>query len=83
MSAYASIRKDIADYLAKNYDIALDAISPDSTLEDIGVDSLGVLGLATLLENRHGLTFETTLMMQVRTFADFMELVRTKSARAG
>ena len=79
MSAYASIRQEIADYLAANFDVALDSVAPDSTLEDVGVDSLGVLGLATLLENKFGLKFENALMIQVRTVADLMDMVRAKS----
>ena len=80
MSAYASIRQEIADYLATNFDVALDSVAPDSTLEDVGVDSLGVLGLATLLENKFGLKFENALMIQIRTVSDLMELVKAKSA---
>ena len=81
MSQFAPIHQAIADYLAKNYDVALDAIAPESTFEDIGVDSLGVLGLVTLLENKFGLKFESSMLLEVRTFASLMEVVKTRSAQ--
>lgn len=79
MSVYASIQQEIANYLATNFDVAFDSIAPEATFEELGVDSLGVLGLATLLENKFGITFESGLMTQIRTFADLMEIVKAKS----
>ncbi len=80
MSAYASIQKDIAEYLAANYDIKLDAVAPEATLEELGFDSLGLLGIATLLENKYGLKFDTASMFRVETVTDLIELVKSKSA---
>jgi acyl carrier protein len=80
MSAFASIKHDIAEYLATNFDVVLESIAPDATLEDVGVDSLGILGIATLLENKYGIKFESAQMVQMRTFGDLMDLVEAKSA---
>jgi acyl carrier protein len=80
MSLYDSIRGDIAEFLAKNYALTLDAIAPESTLEDLGFDSLGLLGVATLLENKHRLKLESTSIMGVRTVGDLLALVKSKSA---
>jgi acyl carrier protein len=80
MKRFDAIRQDIAEYLAKNHGIALDSIAPESTLEDIGMDSLGVLGVATLLENKHGLVIESASMARLQTFADLIELVKAKAA---
>jgi acyl carrier protein len=78
---FDSIRGDIANYLAVNYDLALDSIAPDATLEDVGFDSLGVLAIATMLENKYGLSMEDGRMASVRTFSELMELVRVRSAK--
>ena len=83
MSVYLSIRADIAAFLAKNYDIKLDSIAPESTLEDLGFDSLGLLGVATLLDNKYGLKFDTESMVRVRTVTDLIELVKAKSTELG
>lgn len=80
MSVYDSIRADIREFLASNYDIELDSIPPQATLEDAGFDSLGLLGIATLLENKYGLKFESASMFRVETFTDLIELVKAKAA---
>jgi acyl carrier protein len=80
MSGFASIKHDIAEYLATNFDVVLESIAHDATLEDVGVDSLGILGIATLLENKYGIKFESAQMVQMRTFGDLMDLVKAKSA---
>lgn len=82
MSVFNAVRADIATYLATNYDIALDSIGPESTLEDAGFDSLGVLAVATMLENKYGISLDAGRMTELRTFADLMELVRARSAEA-
>jgi acyl carrier protein len=82
MLKYESIRRDVAEFLAANYDIALDSIGADATLEDLGFDSLGMFSVATLLENKHGLKFDTSMMAGVRTVGDLLELVKVQSARA-
>ena len=78
MSSFTSIRNAIAEYLTENHGISLDAIAPEATLEDVGVDSLGVLGIVTLLENKHGVSLDTAELMQLRTFGDLMGLVQAK-----
>jgi acyl carrier protein len=81
MSSFDAIRQEIADYLATNHGIALDSIAPEATFEGVGVDSLGMLGIATLLENKYGITFEMSEMMQLHDFSELMALVREKSAK--
>jgi acyl carrier protein len=81
MTVFDSIRGDIASYLAANYDLALDSIAPNATLNDVGFDSLGVLAIATMLENKYGLTMEDGGMTGVRTFTELMDLIRAKSAQ--
>jgi acyl carrier protein len=80
MSSFTSVRQAIAEYLVENHGVALDSIAPEATLEDVGVDSLGVLGIVTLLENKHGVSLETAELMQMRTFGDLMGLVQAKLA---
>ena len=78
MSVYDAVRADIQQFLAENYEIELDALSPDATLEDSGFDSLGLLGIATLLENKYGLKFDTHSMFRVQTFKDLIAVVKAK-----
>jgi acyl carrier protein len=78
MSVYDSVRSDIEEFLASNYEIELETLSPDATLENSGFDSLGILGIATLLENKYGLKFDTHSMFRVQTFNDLIEIVKAK-----
>lgn len=82
MKSYDTIRRDVAEFLAENYDIALDSIAPEASLEDLGFDSLGMFSVMTLLENKHGLKFEGTMLAGIRTLGDLLDLVRAQSSSA-
>jgi acyl carrier protein len=82
MSVYEAIQADIREFLASNYELELDSIPPHATLEDAGFDSLGLLGIATLLENKYGLNFDGASMVRVETFTDLIELVKAKVAES-
>lgn len=78
MSVYDSVRSDIQEFLATNYEIELDALAPDAPIENSGFDSLGLLGIATLLENKYGLKFDTHSMFRLQTFNDLIQIVKAK-----
>ncbi|UGT62322.1 acyl carrier protein [Nocardia asteroides] len=82
MSVDVSIRDDIAEFLRAHYDVDLDVVSPDSTLDDLGLDSLGVLSVADLIENKYGISLDDERIASVRTFTDLMGLIRLKAAEA-
>lgn len=76
----AAIREDIARYLDAHYDVDLDQIPPDATLGDVGIDSLGVLAIADLIENKYQISLDDERIAAVRTFPDLMALIKVKSA---
>ena len=82
MKSYESIRRDVAAFLAANYDIELDSLGPEAQLEDLGVDSLGMFTVVTLLENKHSLKFDSSMMMKVTTVGDLLDIVRAQCAPA-
>jgi len=82
MKSYDSIRRDVAAFLAANYDIELDALAPEAKLEDLGFDSLGMFSVVTLLENKHALKFDSSMMMKVTTVGDLLDIVRAQCAPA-
>jgi acyl carrier protein len=82
MNSYETIRRDVAEFLATNYDIALDSLAPEATLEDLGFDSLGMFSVMTLLENKHGLRFEGAMLAGLRTVGDLLALLRAQSSGA-
>ncbi|MFI5781313.1 acyl carrier protein [Nocardia sp. NPDC051570] len=78
MSIDVSIRDDIADFLLAHYEIDLGEVPPDATMEDIGLDSLGVLSIADLIETKYGISLDDERIASVRTFSDLIGLIRIK-----
>ena len=80
MSIADEIELDIVKYLGAHYGIEPDEITDESTLEDLGVDSLGVLGIADIVENNYGVSLDDERIAGVRTLSDFKDLVVLKIA---
>jgi acyl carrier protein len=72
------VERDIVEYLGAHYGIEPDGISDDSTLEDLGLDSLGVLAIADIVENKYGISLDDERIAGVRTVSDFKGLVVLK-----
>lgn len=74
----------IVGYLGAHYGVEPDQVTAESTLDDLGVDSLGVLGIAEIVENKYAISLDDERIAAVRTLADFGRLVAIKRAeRAG
>ena len=52
----------------------------ESTLDDLGVDSLGVLAIADIVENKYGISLDDERIAGVRTLSDFKDLIVLKIA---
>ena len=74
------LQRDIVEYLGAHYSIEPDEITDESTLEDLGVDSLGVLGIADIVENKYGISLDDERIAGVRTVSDFKNLIALKIA---
>ncbi len=80
MSTDDSIERDIAEYLGAHYGIEPDQITEEATLEDLGVDSLGLLVAADIIENKYRISLDDERIASVRTLGDFKKLVALKRA---
>jgi acyl carrier protein len=80
MSIEHEIERDIVEYLGAHYGVEPDEISDDSTLGDLGVDSLGVLGIADIVETKYGISLDDERIAGVRTLSDFKDLIALKRA---
>ena len=74
------VQRDIVEYLGAHYSIEPDQITDESTLEDLGLDSLGVLAIADIVENKYGISLDDERIAGVRTVSDFKDLVALKIA---
>jgi acyl carrier protein len=80
MSIADEIERDIIEYLGAHYGVEPDEITDESTLEGLGLDSLGVLAIADIVENKYGISLDDERIAGVRTLTDFKDLVVLKIA---
>jgi acyl carrier protein len=74
------VERDIVEYLGAHYGIEPDEITDESTLDDLGLDSLGVLVIADIVGNKYGISLDDERIAGVRTLSDFKDLVVLKIA---
>ncbi|MFZ0228213.1 MAG: phosphopantetheine-binding protein [Mycobacterium sp.] len=74
------VERDIVDYLGAHYSIEPDQITDESTLDDLGVDSLGVLAIAEIVENKYAISLDDERIGGVRTLSGFKNLILRKIA---
>jgi acyl carrier protein len=81
MSLISDLERDVIKYLDSNYGLEPDEINDDSTLESLGVDSLGVLGIADIADRKYGLPLlDDERILEVRSLGEFKALLVVISA---
>jgi len=80
MSTDDGIERDIVEYLGAHYGIEPGQITEESTLADLGVDSLGLLVAADIIENKYRISLDDERIASVRTLRDLKNLVAVKRA---
>ena len=66
----------IANYLAEQLDIAVEDITPDTTFESLGVDSLDTVEMVMDLEDELGVELE--LEDKISTVGELVDFVESK-----
>ena len=74
------VERDIVEYLGAHYSIEPDDLTDESTLDDLGLDSLGVLAIADIVEKKYGISLDDERIAGVRTLSDFKNLILLKVA---
>jgi len=65
--------------LAEEFEIDVDTITPDASLKDtLGLDSLDLVDVVVLVQQNFGITLTGPDFVEVKTFADFYELLEKK-----
>jgi acyl carrier protein len=80
MSIKNKIEREIVEYLRAHCGVEPDQITDESTLDDLGLDSLGVLAIADIVENKYGVSLDDERIAGVRTFSDLTDLINLKMA---
>lgn len=84
MSIENDVERDIVEFLDAHYGLERDEICDESTLEELGVDSLGVFFIAEIVKAKYGVSLlDDERIARVYTLSEFKALVVLKSAEVG
>ncbi len=67
----------LANYAAKQLDLDIDEITPDSTFESLGIDSLDIVEMIMDLESELGVELEME-DQKIETFQELADFVESK-----
>ena len=67
----------LANYAAKQLELDIDEITPDSTFESLGIDSLDVVEMIMDLESERGVELEME-DQKIETFQELADFVESK-----
>ena len=62
--------------MVREFRIAEDEIRPDSTFEDLDLDSVDAVDMAVSVEDKLGFRFEAEDMAEIRTVGDVVDRIR-------
>ncbi len=68
----------ITEILTEEFGVPADDISPDATFEKLGLDSLDVVELTLVLEEKTGVKLEDEELEDVRTLQDAVNKIAEK-----
>lgn len=82
MSIEDETQREIVEYLVAHHGIEPHEITDESSFEDLGLDSLGVLVIADIVENKYGVSLDDERIAGVHTLSDFKNLILLKRSEA-
>lgn len=84
-SVASDVEREIVDYLRAHHGVEPDEITDESTLVDLGLDSLAVFAIGDILQSKYGISIDDERVAGVRTFSEFKAFIfmsRAKRASA-
>ncbi len=69
------LRSEVIAIVADIAELEVDEVSEDSSLEELGIDSLGGLRIVAAVEKKYGIVIEETAIGRIRTMPDIFGLV--------
>ena len=74
MTNFEQIKKILVEQL----DLDEDIVTPETTIEDLGVDSLDLVEAVMAIEETFGVTIEDTDLESLKTVNDFVKYIENK-----
>lgn len=75
MPSKEQVRQEVMQIVADIADIPVEEITPDATLEKLGVDSLNGLRIVAEMEKRYGINIPDETIGNIRSMPDIFALV--------
>ena len=70
----------VNEFLIDEFEIEEDALNPDATWKEIGIDSLDFVDIVVVVENVFGLIIKGEDMVNVKTLQAFYDFLETRLA---
>lgn len=70
---YDELTQKVIDHIAQVHSIPADAVTPESTFDELGIDSLGAMSLVADLEIELGVEVPNEELLKVRTVGHAVE----------
>jgi len=76
----SSLHDSVADVFVSRFGLDREEIRPDATFDDLGLDSLAQIELATALKKRLGIVITDAELSEVSVVSDIVTLLEQKGA---
>lgn len=76
-----SIHEAVRAIVAEVAEMSVEEVSPEATLRELGVDSLGGLRIVAEVEKRYGIVIPEAAIAKIRSMQDILALVDAHSPR--
>ena len=80
---YDELTRKVIDHIAQVHNIPADAITPESSFDELDIDSLGAMSLVADLEIELGVEVPNEELLRVKTVGDAVECLARVLAGAG
>lgn len=79
---FAEVKQEIAKYLETNYGLTVDleSLPADTDLEELGLDSLTLIAIASILESKYGIVLVDENVVQIQTPRGLLDLIKEQVA---
>lgn len=70
--------KDLMELVQREATLPLEAMKPEATLEELGLDSLDVVSIVFAIEDKYGVDIDVAEMADIPTLAGLYEFVSAR-----
>lgn len=75
----SDVPEELAHILTENFEVVADDLELDSTLDDLGVDSVATIELIDILQEKYGIKISEEELSNKNTIGQLISTVATKA----